>query len=161
MGKTRRTLRTMILPALCVGVALLVCSLHDTHFSVSYANNVDSVGWLPTSASNICYYRSYQYTAYEFDISESDFLNWCPEELLEIREPVSVPTWQHRILQHPSTLPYKTEDELRQNLVDYDATVSVEITNGLFFDHLASNGGYRTYVYDRSSGRAYVAHTPR
>jgi len=55
---------------------------------VETGESVASVDWLPKSASNVSYYRSYMNTAYEFDIDEAGFLKWSRWEVAEITEPV-------------------------------------------------------------------------
>ena len=54
--------------------------------------HMGSVAWLPRTATDISYFKSYSYTAFEFTISESEFRKWADDcELAEIRETVRIP----------------------------------------------------------------------
>jgi len=64
---------------------------------VSTEENVPSVDWLPASASNVSYYKSYSFTAYEFDISESEFNAWAWVKLEPVTDAVSVVCYSSRI----------------------------------------------------------------
>lgn len=59
----------------CAG--LFALWLRDVNRPPEIAEGVYSVEWLPTEATNINYYRSYGFTAYEFQISETGFRKWA------------------------------------------------------------------------------------
>ena len=53
--------------------------------------HVDHVNWLPPTASDICYFKTYSNTAYEFNIPENDFMNWAAKiKLSEIHDPFQI-----------------------------------------------------------------------
>jgi len=68
--------RLLIYTALIALAIWLVRGAYLGFTQVESGEVVASVDWLPKSASNVSYYRSYMNTAYEFDIDEADFLKW-------------------------------------------------------------------------------------
>jgi len=105
---------------------------HLTH--VETGENVQSVDWLPASATNISFYKSHSRTAYEFDIPESDFIDWAWWNLKPITKPVRVVRYYY----------FSSPDAP-------DATV----TEGLHYVIERANGGGVWVAYDRKIGRAY------
>ncbi len=59
----------------CVG--LFTLWWRDVSRPPEIAEGVNSVEWLPVEATNIKYYRSYGFTAYEFQIDEPGFRAWA------------------------------------------------------------------------------------
>lgn len=80
------------LKGLLIAVTVLACGfgLVRSLLHVETAENVARVHWLPTSASNVSYYKSYSFTAYEFDIPERDFRAWSYWEVRPIGKPIEV-----------------------------------------------------------------------
>ena len=112
--------------------------------------NVPSVSWLPTVASNISYYRRpFECEYYEFTVTEDDFRKmYSREELLEIDpvKPVSI----DRFAKFQEGRPEK----------DHTAV----ITHGLYRDKEIEtvSGKYNTkIVFDRKTCRAYVSSRPQ
>lgn len=74
-----------------IAVVVLIISgniIYHIYFynNYDYAENVDSVDWLPKSANNISYYKDRLTDVYEFSISEPEFLNWAKAKRLEINK---------------------------------------------------------------------------
>ncbi len=95
------------------------------------------VSFLPETATDVSWYRSYNSTGFDFKISEADFKKWSRWEVREIAEPFSV--------------------FLRRNA----GQEQIKIKNGLYYFSTARNGGITLVAYDRASGRAYFYSTPR
>lgn len=51
----------------------------------------ENVQWLPLNAKDASFYRSYDYTAFEFNIGEQDFLTWAKSNAWETK-PLDKPT---------------------------------------------------------------------
>lgn len=123
--------------------------------------DVPSVNWLPKTATNVSYYKAYVYTAYEYDISEAEFLKWSKSDCKPIVSHQSV----RRCSSSTSKLPSLPDNptEAQRNALEYasiDNKVAV-VFDGLFYEHQLSNGGGVTIVYDREHGRAYFYSSKR
>jgi hypothetical protein len=143
------TLRSLLLIVTVIagGLAILRGAyVALTHFEL--AENVLAVDWLPPSASNVSYYKSYSCTAYEFNIPESDFRSWAWWELKEITGPVEVRRYSFFA---------KGQHGLRPDPFDDVAVVS----NGLYYEARQSNGGGVSVAYDRAATRAFFQSNPR
>jgi hypothetical protein len=164
---------------LLIVVTLSLCFVGCSHMvlhaftDVDTAEHVASVSWLPEEASDICYYRSYGFTAYEFDISEQGFLDWAESrwagwDVQPIEEPVSVTRYRSRTDSDP---PY--DWDAANDLMDEDpeewerqyyarrAIYNASISHGFYYGHETGNGGGVQVAYDSEKGRAYVHSTPR
>lgn len=131
----------------------------DTHPDTGV--NVPSVGWLPESASNVSFYRTYSWTAYEFDIDEAGFREWARRfggELEPFSDGCRIErySWREFCRSQASTT------------VDGDAYYEEErkhyayVRNGLCYRYINErNGGGVHVVYDRDAGRAYCQSNPR
>jgi len=117
--------------------------------------NVAQVDWLPREATNISYFRSYLFTAYEFKISEDGFKTWCPFSVEPITKPIVVDRYLVG-LESSGSAGKNFEDALT-----YFARVRVGVSNGLYYYRVQQNGGYTVYAYDRDRGKAYMAGRPR
>jgi len=51
-----------------------------------FAENVESVEWLPQSANNISFYMYRDSNIYEFSMEEKDFLDWVKDQGLKIKK---------------------------------------------------------------------------
>ncbi len=51
-----------------------------------FAENVESVEWLPQSANNISFYMYRDSNIYEFSIEEKDFLAWVKDQGLKVKK---------------------------------------------------------------------------
>ena len=133
----KRLLIVVTVIACVLGTLRSACN-HFTH--IETGENVQSVDWLPASATSVSFYKSYSFTAYEFDIPESDFIDWAWWDLKPITKPVRVVRYCY----------FSSPDAP-------DATV----TEGLHFVSEQSDGGGVWVAYDRKIGRAYLFTCPR
>ena len=103
------------------------------------------VDWLPAGASDVSYFKTYSFSAYEFHISEDGFRAWATEvELCEISAPVSIERYNRWDPQVSSSEQMAT------------------ITQGLWGETpRRGNGGGTRMVFDRETGTAYFQHSPR
>lgn len=109
--------------------------------------NARRVSWLPSEASNISYYRTYSWTAFEFDIDEKAFKKWAHRwDIKSIRNEERIPRYSY----------YKQPYEKR-NSKEHLAVVR----NGLYASCKQSNGGGCHVVYDREKHKAYFQSNPR
>jgi len=130
--------------------------------------NVARVDWLPVTASNISYNKSYSFTAYEFDITESGFIDYCTEKNWnpsEIGED-GYRVWTYRMgnkmeEKYPKPTLGKATKEIEAEYYRIRETLEPTITNGLSYEARQSNGGGITALYDRTKQRAYVQTNPR
>ena len=143
--------------------AALSCVLYFGYRDVSRVEtgeNVSRVRWLPKAACNVSYYRSYLNTAYEFDISEPDFVAWSRWTLTEIDLPVTIVRYTFFTRPYPTLPDDPTIEEFevhRQMLSERGATVA----KGLFHTECAPDGGGVWVAYDRTKQRAYFRSAPR
>jgi hypothetical protein len=125
---------------------------------VECGENLQSVDWLPDSATKISYAKCYNWDLYEFDIAENDFLIWADRfELSEITEPFYITRYNiddSRVFDGPeSFLGGKLEA-----VPEYTAM----ITNGLFYyDYKEHNHGGIYVAFDREDQRAYFHYAAR
>lgn len=128
---------------------------------VEEGENVRSVNWLPGSASNVSFFKSYLYTAYEFDIPEPEFIKWSGWKLTTITQPVHVSRYCFfKVNTLPSPAPNATNEEW-EAFEKTRSTAIATITNGLYFEYLHGNGGGVRVAYDRDRGRAFFWSSPR
>jgi hypothetical protein len=122
---------------------------------VETGENVEHVKWLPKSASNVSYLRSYSFTAFEFDISESDFMDWSGWKLQQISGPVRIT--RYCFSNHADFGPNPSPEEIEA----WENRNQALITDGLYYEHRQSNGGGVRVGYDRDKGRAFFQSSPR
>jgi hypothetical protein len=150
------------LPLLLVGLPLTFLTGIT---QVEFAENVSGVPWLPAAARNVSYYRSYSWTAYEFDIPEADFLTWASDyDLQPIHEKVVVSRYLARMLnwsvmRNPSST--REAEVMMARQEHYRGLVSHSIEHGHYHRTVQSNGGGITVAYDSDIGRAFVQRSPR
>jgi hypothetical protein len=102
--------------------------------------NVKQVSWLPPEATNVSYYKTYSWTAYEFDIDEAGFRKWADDyKLSPIKEPQKI----RRYL----------------SFIGNNKDVYAVVSKGLFYSK--SKGVYIHLVYDADKRRAYYRFNPR
>ena len=151
----RRLLVVVTVIACAIGF-LRAAFVHFTHYET--AENLARVDWLPESASNVSYYKSYNFTAYEFNIPEPDFKQWAWWDLEEIKDPVKVDRYtffaKRRLPMGPDATPSR---QLEQ---EYESR-SAEVAHGLFYEYRSSSSGGVSVAYDRVKGRAYFQSNPR
>lgn len=145
---------------LLIVVTVIACTLgfmrgaciHLTR--VETGENVESVDWLPTSATNVSFYRSYSFTAYEFDIPESDFVDWARWNLKPISKPVSVVRYCYSSADVTEPDASATQAEWDAFEQRYDARRAT-VADGLYYVNEQPDGGGVWVAYDRKQGRAY------
>jgi len=120
--------------------------------------NEEHVGWLPDEATNVSYYKTYSWTAYEFDISEHGFKSWAIRwDLKEIEEEKSVRRYSY--------IPFRMrEHEERMDFEEFFAEEEKHIATvagGLYDEEDWDNGGGYHVVYDRKRRRAYFQSNKR
>ena len=132
-----------LFPILVIAGWIISAYWSNTHPEIGV--NVEQVDWLPSSASNISYFKMYSYTAYEFNITEEDFISWVGDkELAEISDPVSIERFNF-----PETF-FRTEHN------------TAEIANGLWWETPPRGNGGRTQIaFDRDIETAYYQDNPR
>ena len=149
--------------AITAVVAFAVWFVHSAYVGLTHvetAENVPSVDWLPQSASNISFYKSYQFTAYEFDITEPEFRKWSRWDVSEISEPATIT----RYVRVTGAIPNINAHHSQAELDAFEAAIAeqaVTIENGLFYGHTQSNGGGVWVGFHRGLGRAFFQSSPR
>jgi len=153
--------RWIFLTLAIAAAAILYLAYQDLN-RVETGENVSHVSWLPASASNVSYYRSYNFLAFEFDISETEFLNWANgNDVKPVRESFSIPRYT-RAIAPPTVLPESaTEDDFQRFLAE-KTKESATITDGYFYEQeRGRSGGFTRVAWDRTTGRAYFQSNPR
>jgi hypothetical protein len=134
----------------------------------SMGENVARVDWLPASASNVSFYITHMFRAYEFDIPEDHFValapgrNWKLSEINENGWRVS--TYRMgRKMREKYDLPI-SDLSTEAEMAEYRRAQQImepSVTNGLVYEVRYGNGGGITVVYDRTKQRGYVQSNPR
>ena len=118
--------------------------------AVESAENVESVPWLPDTASNISYSKNFNRRYFEFDVSEPAFCEWAKDySISEISEPFHISRYAIMI-DNPDSVD-----------VDNDPRYTAVIANGLSASHTQSNHGGYSLAFDRDSDRAYFRSSSR
>jgi hypothetical protein len=126
---------------------------------VQWSNNhpetgtkLSAVDWLPPSASDISYWKTYSWSAWEFTMNEEEF---PPYELREIDDIQSIErfSWRESLRSRQGSDGDSWEQEERRHV----ATVR----NGLFATERRKDGGGYKIVFDRETNRVYHQSNPR
>ncbi len=133
-------LPTLLLCKICVTIYL---AKHPT-----IEEHVSPRGIAPSSASDVSYFDSVLISAYEFTISETDFRQWAKEKNWPVEE-VSV---VRRIRRY---LPFRDDARGIVRTTDDEASDTIEIRNGLFYETPERHRGGFAVAFDRSTNRAY------
>lgn len=108
---------------------------------VETGENVSHVSWLPASASNVSYYRSYNFMAFEFGISEAEFLKWANGcDVTPVREPFSIPLYT-RASAPLTVLPESATEDDFQRFFAENSKQSATITHGYFYEQERGRSG--------------------
>lgn len=113
---------------------------------------VSSVDWLKDEdATEISYYLSHSWTAYEYKTSEKDFRKYANS------------TWKFKEITEPVTVPrYLYMTKYKGNLFGSTPKDSeIVIKNGIVAQERWKNGGGYIAAYDRDTGKAYIQKNPR
>lgn len=171
MVRRKRIVWASVIAASAAGVALFWYGAYRGFNHVETAENVPRVPWLPESATNVSYYRSYLWTAYEFSIDERAFLQLTRDQGLDVRpigpEPFTIKRYSFDAgrRMYPAALP---EGASEAEIARYDEAVSRSeeaqhktIRRGYWYRNIRSNGGGTSWAYDLDSGRAYYDYSAR
>lgn len=122
--------------------------------------NVAKVSWLPASASNVSFYKTYSWTAFEFDISEDEFRKWAAhrtlKEIVKEEKICRYSYWKFCRKKHS----VKTDEELTDYMNAEKRHYAV-VSKGLYDSRRHDNGGGYHVVFDRDKQRAYFQFSPR
>ena len=159
-----------------VPIAVVAClafffwSAYKAFTEVESGEHVARVSWLPESATDVSFYRSYSFTAYEFTIPEQNFLHWAKgwEVARIVGEPRSISRY-HRGL---NDVPYPDDpapgehskevwSKYETALAQYREANVKHIANGYYYEIRQSDGGGMAVGYDKEIGRAYFQSAPR
>ena len=146
---TIRALLIVVTIVACILAFLRAGFVQLTHFESG--ENVAHVDWLPQAASNVSFYRSVQFTAYEFDISEVEFSRWSQWINEPITKPFRLKRYNYRTLESPEPGPNSTAAEVERWKEENESRLAT-ISSGLSAEH-----GQVSVAYDRSQGRAYYS----
>lgn len=167
MKQRRKTILALV--AAVLAVVLLLWGAYRGFTEVTSGEHLETVDWLPSEASDVSYYRSYLFTAYEFDISEEGFLKWASD--WEVK-PVQAPYTIRRYSSALNRLPYPGDrdrrmsdptdvEEFSEAMRAWEAEQRATITTGYWYERVQRNGGGVWVAYDRDRKRAYYVSTPR
>ena len=140
----------------CIVSPLLLFSLGI--FSIWYSNtypefgeHVERVSWLPAEATDVSFFKSNSYTAYEFKISEDGFRKCVHSrwQFEEISDKAVIRRYNY-LLAMEST----NDEELQVQTV-------ARVKNGIVTSYTKGSGGGYHAIYDRDTGIGYIQHNPR
>ena len=152
---TKRVILTTLAIGFIVGVGFVWYAI-DSSKKIESGQGVTTVPWLPDAATDISYYRSYGWTAYEFEISEEGFIEWTSKyPLKEVDDTVYMERWSWLDFSQESSH-LSTEEYQSLRLSHLTA-----IENGLFGGRSWTNGGKELVAFDRKLGRAFFQSNPR
>lgn len=157
------------IPVLFLGSCVLMITQWAQHVNSppEIAEGVKNVDWLPADATDINFCRSYGFTAFEFKISESGFLEWAATVTHPDRDYVEYqPVTEISELIEERFFPirrYNANQDLPEG-VDYEdhlRNTTIEIKNGLRGEMRKGSAGGYSIGYDRDTGTAYYQTNPR
>jgi len=133
----------------------------DAHPDVGV--NAPSVKWLPEAATNVSFYKTYSWTAYEFDIDEAGFRKWAKKlDLRPIQDAKFINRHSWREFSREANERCNETGELGAWVYPVERKHFAVVRNGLFHKHTNGvNGGQTHLVYDRDDGRAYYTSNQR
>lgn len=163
----RRRKRILVSVVLMLGLVWLFYGAYRSFTDIEHGEHWKTVKWLPSEATDISFYRSYSFTAYEFDISEKGFLQWASRwEISPITTSFTIRRYSSQLdsTRYPQLNNDHTEAEYNQWLQaqsERKAKAEATIDEGYFYAHRQSNGGGVWVAYDKKRGRAYYKSMPR
>lgn len=158
--------------AILAGVALFLWKAYEGFTTVESGEHVARVSWLPEAATDVSFYRSYSFTAYEFTIPEAAFLEWANDRGWKIAkiegEPRSISRYHRGLDDVPHPEEPRPDEKSRAVWEAYnagvdkwrDATIKT-ITHSYYYEWRQTDGGGVSVVYDLDTGRAYFQSNPR
>ena len=145
-GWRKSALAAILVPSAFVG-AMYMAVHSNQHPDIG--EGLTSVDWLPSSAKEINYIRSYSFTAYEFTITPEGFLDYAKSK----DWPVA------KINKKEGIARYLLFFESLGKKVDSDVYATIQ--DGYSYNFRQKNGGGVSVCYDLKNQRAYVAISPR
>ena len=153
-----RMLVRAIVGGLCIFGLLLIYVSYRGLTDVELVENAPrGPDWLPSEARNVCYYRSYPFTAFEFDIPEKDFRRWAEER----GWPLSPVTGKPATILRYARATNKAESSVGDDAEAWASATQKTIASGYFYEHRQNNGGGVAVGYDADTGRGYFQSNPR
>ncbi len=146
----RFTLKQLFAALTLISLAIWFAhGLYTLLVHVEYGENEASVEWLPPTATNVSYHKTFTHVAYEFDISEAEFVRWSPGKLSPITSSIVVTRYCY----------YENPQRASANGKSPTPFVPLQsrwatISTGLVYDDMSGRGGVEV-AYDRLQGRAY------
>lgn len=154
--KSRRDIRALyalFAVILTLPIAVFFFLSHQPEFG----EHLDSVSWLPGTASNISFYKSKQVEVYEFNISENAFKIWARDKGLK----VTAITNQQSLSRYKAYIPSAASESGKAvspdgsvELEQFEAwqnAISAEVEQG-WHAHSKTEG---TAIFDSQQQRAY------
>ncbi len=170
MSRRSRILSVAVILACVIGGILLFLR-ELTHIDTAEHVIAANISWLPAGATDVCYYNSYAFNAYEFQIDEPAFDAWCKDNDWTLQlidsDPFTIkrylfPTEQRNYPKSPTANDDATQDAYRRQLAEWSQRTEKIITHGKGYYHeIGQSGGFVSVGYDRDNGRAYYPSTPR
>jgi hypothetical protein len=156
----------VVAPLAAGAIAWVAYATYVDFNRVEEGHDVPRVDWLPPSAKNVSYYRSYSWTAYEFDIDEAGFLRWAKDQgwtPKRVDKPFPVPRYSFEAARrmYPRDDDDMPPKEYQAAFEAAQAASERVITRGYGYERRQSNGGGVTIGYDLVTGRAYFQSSPR
>ena len=153
--RTKRIILTILAIAIILGIGYIWYAI-DSAKKIEFGQGVATVSWLPDEATDVSYYKSYGWTAYEFTISESGFRKWASKyPLQEIDETLHMERWSWVNFSRESS--GLSTNEYHTSMLDHLTSIEEGLLGGASWD----NGGRELMAFDRAAGRAYFQFNPR
>lgn len=140
--------KVVCISAILVILALLgscMALLHGTR-QVEEAHDIKSVDWLPSSATDISFYKTWIHHEARFRIPEADFVRFVMEQGFKAEE-----ITEEKIVR----LPILDSQKLDQRNSTESVPQFTVIKQGLFFELRKPNNGGWLFAYDRTTGVGY------
>ncbi len=100
-----------------------------------FAENVESVEWLPQSANNISFYMYRDSNIYEFSMEEKDFLAWVKDQGLKVKKIESGAVAMARYSFYADLADQEMENMSEEEQYEkWKARTQVSINNGYIFE---------------------------
>ena len=122
-----------------------------------FAENVESVDWLPQSANNISFYIYHKSNVYEFSIEENEFLDWVKDKGLIVKKiergPVAITRYNFYADFVSECFENMSEEEQYQ---EWKSRTEASIENGYLFEGKSEAEGKMKYgSYDLEAKKVY------
>ena len=157
--KTRRDVRAFYALIVCV-LALPLAIFFFMSSAPDYGENLEKVSWLPSTASNVSYYKSKQVQVYEFSISAEEFRKWAESSGMTVRRMMNqeivsrykayIPTPEGK-----SGEPFSPDGSIPfETFQAWQNAISAKVNRGL----IAKGTNSEIAIYDLEKQKAYFEH---